>query len=177
VIHGDLDDFFLLWTLMISIWLEAWIKAVILDLTGTISWAWPTWSARGRGATDEGSSGTLLLPGNGTLISFLSSRDLLQWTVGSHHVLERAMLHFSLAKNTLVFTLIVQRVFSFSVTAFSFRFSPWYLFRSCFIFVSRCICISGLCWFSSKQLSQKGLNGVGKEKKFHAKKWYKMELV
>jgi hypothetical protein len=32
--------------------------------------------------------------------------------------------------------------------------------------------------FSSKELSQKGLNGVGKEKKkFHAKKWYKKELV
>jgi hypothetical protein len=29
-----------------------------------------------------------------------------------------------IAKNTLVFTLIVQRVFSFSRTAFSFRFSP-----------------------------------------------------
>jgi hypothetical protein len=26
-------------------------------------------------------------------------------------------------------------------------------------------------------LSQKGLNDVGKEKKFHAKKWYKKELV
>jgi hypothetical protein len=24
---------------------------------------------------------------------------------------------------------------------------------------------------------QKGLNGVGKEKKFHPKKWYKKELV
>jgi hypothetical protein len=32
-------------------------------------------------------------------------------------------------------------------------------------------------WFSSKELSQKGLNGVGKEKKFHAKKWYKKELI
>jgi hypothetical protein len=30
---------------------------------------------------------------------------------------------------------------------------------------------------SSKELSQKGSNGVGKEKKFHAKKWYKKELV
>jgi hypothetical protein len=30
---------------------------------------------------------------------------------------------FFIAKNTLVFTLIVQRVFSFSSTAFSFRFS------------------------------------------------------
>jgi hypothetical protein len=34
-----------------------------------------------------------------------------------------------------------------------------------------------LCWFSSKELFQKGLNGVGKEKKFHAKKWYIKELV
>jgi hypothetical protein len=29
----------------------------------------------------------------------------------------------------------------------------------------------------SKELSQKGLNGVGKEKKFNAKNWYKKELV
>jgi hypothetical protein len=36
---------------------------------------------------------------------------------------------------------------------------------------------SGPCWFSSKELFQKGLNGVEKEKKFHAKKWYKKELV
>jgi hypothetical protein len=46
---------------------------------------------------------------------------------------------FFIAKNTLVFTLIVQRVFSFCRTAFNFRFSPWFLFRSCYIFVSRCI--------------------------------------
>jgi hypothetical protein len=44
-----------------------------------------------------------------------------------------------IAKNTLVFTLIVQRVFSFSSTAFGFGFSHWFLFRSCFIFASRCI--------------------------------------
>jgi hypothetical protein len=31
--------------------------------------------------------------------------------------------------------------------------------------------------FHQKKLSQKGLNAVGKEKKFHAKKWYKKELV
>jgi hypothetical protein len=80
---------------------------------------------------------------------------------------------FFIAKNTLVFTLIVQRVFSFSSTAFSFRFSPWFLFRSCYIFASRCILTSGPCWFSSKELFRKCLNGVGKEKKFHAKKWYK----
>jgi hypothetical protein len=41
---------------------------------------------------------------------------------------------FFIAKNTLVFTLIVQRMFSFSRTVFSFRFSPWFLFRSCYIF-------------------------------------------
>jgi hypothetical protein len=44
-----------------------------------------------------------------------------------------------IAKNTLVFTLIVQRVFSFSRTAFSFHFLPWFLFRYCFIFELRCI--------------------------------------
>jgi hypothetical protein len=89
----------------------------------------------------------------------------------------RRCTRFSFAKNTLVFTLIVQRVFSFSRIAFSFRFSPWFLFRSCYIFASRCIWTSGLCRYSSKKLFQKGSNGVGNEKKFHAKKWYKKELV
>jgi hypothetical protein len=46
---------------------------------------------------------------------------------------------FFIAKNTLVFTLIVQRVFSFSSTAFSFRFSPWFLFKTCCFFEARCI--------------------------------------
>jgi hypothetical protein len=55
-------------------------------------------------------------------------------------------------------------VFSFSRTAFSFRFLPWFLFRSCFIFASRCILTSGPYWYSSKELSQKGSNDVGKEK-------------
>jgi hypothetical protein len=68
-------------------------------------------------------------------------------------------------------------VFSFSATAFSFCFLPWFLFKYCYIFASRCIWTSGLCLFSSKELFRKGLNGVGKEKKFHAKKWYKKELV
>jgi hypothetical protein len=72
---------------------------------------------------------------------------------------------FFIAKNTLVFTLIVQWVFSFSRTAFSFYFSPWFLFRSCYISASRCFYTTGLCWFSSKEFFQKGLNGVGKEKK------------
>jgi hypothetical protein len=74
-------------------------------------------------------------------------------------------LHFSFAKNTLVFTLIVQRVFSFSTTAFSSHFLPLFLFRSYYIFASRCILTYGLCWFSSKKLIQKGFNGVGKEEK------------
>jgi hypothetical protein len=30
-------------------------------------------------------------------------------------------------------------VFSFSRTAFNFHFLPWFLFRSCFIFASKCI--------------------------------------
>jgi hypothetical protein len=72
---------------------------------------------------------------------------------------------FFIAKNTLVFTLIVQRLFSFSRTAFSFHFSPWFLFRSSYIFVSRCIYTTGLCWFSSQRVVSKRLNGVGKEKK------------
>jgi hypothetical protein len=75
---------------------------------------------------------------------------------------------FFIAKNTLVFTLIVQRVFFFSSTAFSFRFSPWFLLRSCYIFVSRSIYTTGLYWFSSQRVVIKRLNCVGKEKKFHA---------
>jgi hypothetical protein len=68
-------------------------------------------------------------------------------------------------------------VFFFSATAFSFYFLSWFLFRSCYFFASRCILTSGPCWFLSKELFQKGLNGVGKEKRFHTKKWYKKELV
>jgi hypothetical protein len=51
------------------------------------------------------------------------------------------------------------------------------LFRSCFIFASRCIWTSGIYWFSSKEVLIKISNGVGKEKKLYAKKWYKKELV
>jgi hypothetical protein len=46
---------------------------------------------------------------------------------------------FFIAKNTLVFTLFVQRVFSYSSTTFSFHFSPWFLFRTCKFFVARCV--------------------------------------
>jgi hypothetical protein len=92
-------------------------------------------------------------------------------------VLERGMLRFSLPR-TLCFSLLsFQRVFSFSATAFIFHFSPWFLFRSCYIFSSRCIWTSGPCWYLSKEFPQKSLNGVGKEKKLYAKKWYKKELM
>jgi hypothetical protein len=40
------------------------------------------------------------------------------------------------------------------------------VFRSCYIFSSRCIFASGPYWFSSKELFIKSLNGVGKEKNF-----------
>jgi hypothetical protein len=62
-----------------------------------------------------------------------------KWLDHIMFVLERETHSIFIAKNTLVFTLFVQRVFSFSSTAFSFHFSPWFLFRSCYIFVSRCI--------------------------------------
>jgi hypothetical protein len=74
-----------------------------------------------------------------------------KWLDPNKFLLEK-MYSFSFAKNTPFFTLIVQRVFSFSTTAFSFHFSPWFLFRSCFIFASRCILTSGPCWYSSKEL-------------------------
>jgi hypothetical protein len=78
---------------------------------------------------------------------------LLQWMVGSHHVgFGGRHTPFFIAKNTLVFTLIVQWVSSFSATVFSFYFLAWFLFRSLFIFASRCIWTSVLCWYSSKEL-------------------------
>jgi hypothetical protein len=51
------------------------------------------------------------------------------------------------------------------------------VFRSYYIFSSRCIFASDLYWFSSKEVFIKNLNGVGIEKKLYAKKWYKKELV
>jgi hypothetical protein len=38
---------------------------------------------------------------------------------------------FFITKNTLVFTLIVQQVFYVASIAFSFHFSPYFLFRTC----------------------------------------------
>jgi hypothetical protein len=51
------------------------------------------------------------------------------------------------------------------------------VFGSCYIFSSRCIFASDLFWFSSKEVFVKSLNGVGKEKKLYAIKWYKKELM
>jgi hypothetical protein len=97
------------------------------------------------------------------------------WTL-TNSFWEVALLFIS--QEHSVFSLLsFQRVFSFSRTAFSFRFSPWFVFRSCYIFASRCILTSSPCWFSSKELFQKSSNGVGKEKKLYEKKWYKKELV
>jgi hypothetical protein len=57
----------------------------------------------------------------------------------------RSCLAFRLPR-TLRFSLLsFQWVFSFSRTAFSFRFSHGFEFRSCYIFSSRCILTSGPC--------------------------------
>jgi hypothetical protein len=64
----------------------------------------------------------------------------------------RSCLAFHLPR-TLRFSLLsFQRVFSFTRTTFSFRFEPWFVFRSCYIFLSWCILTSGPCWFSSKRV-------------------------
>jgi hypothetical protein len=90
---------------------------------------------------------------------------------------ERHASFFICQEHSSFSLLSFQRVFSFSATAFSFCFLPRFLFRSCFIFASRCIFSSDLYWFLSKEVFIKSLNGVGKEKKLYAKKWYKKELV
>jgi hypothetical protein len=51
------------------------------------------------------------------------------------------------------------------------------VFRSSYICLSRCVFASDLYWYSSKEVFIKISNGVGKEKKLYAKKWYKKELV
>jgi hypothetical protein len=54
--------------------------------------------------------------------SFVLFAEINGWT--PKNVFWRRCTCFSFAKNTLFFTLIVQRVFSFSRTVFSFCFSP-----------------------------------------------------
>jgi hypothetical protein len=68
--------------------------------------------------------------------SFVLFAAINDWT--PTNFLWRRCTLFFIAQNTLFFTLIVQRVFSFARTAFGFRFLPWFLFRSCFIFASKC---------------------------------------
>jgi lipopolysaccharide export LptBFGC system permease protein LptF len=85
---------------------------------------------------------------------------------------------FFIAKNTLVFTLIVQRVFSFSATAFSFHF-----FALIFVQILFYLCIkvyldlwSMLVFIKSVVL--KRFEWCWKrEKVSRKKKWYKKELV
>jgi hypothetical protein len=82
----------------------------------------------------------------------------------------RSCLAFHLPR-TLSFSLLsFQRVFSFSRTMFSFRFSPWFLFRSSYIFASRCILTSSPFWFSSKELFQKRFEWCWKREKALCKK-------
>jgi hypothetical protein len=78
---------------------------------------------------------------------------LLYLMVWSHHVcLGEGHAPFFIAKNTLVSLLSFNECSFFSRTTFSLRFLPWFLFRSCYIFVSRYILTSGPFWFSSKEL-------------------------
>jgi hypothetical protein len=69
--------------------------------------------------------------------SFVLFAAINSWT--PTYLFWRRHTPFFIAKNTLVLTLIVKRVFSFSSTAFSFRFSPWFLFRTCNFFISMCV--------------------------------------
>jgi hypothetical protein len=69
--------------------------------------------------------------------SFVLFAAINGWT--PTYLFWRRRTPFFIAKNTLVFTLIVQQVFSFSSTAFSFRFSPCFLFRTFYFFVARCV--------------------------------------
>jgi hypothetical protein len=82
----------------------------------------------------------------------------------------RSSLAFYLPR-TLRFSLLsFQRVFSFSRTAFSFRFLPWFLFRSCYIFLSRCILTSSPCCFFIKRVVSKKFKWCWKREKALCKK-------
>jgi hypothetical protein len=99
-----------------------------------------------------------------------------KWLDPNKFLLEEMYLAFHLPR-TLYFSLLSFNECSlFLELRLAFVFCLGF-FRFCYIFASRCIWTSGPFWYSLKELFQKGLNGVGKEKKFHAKKWYKKELV
>jgi hypothetical protein len=76
---------------------------------------------------------------------------------------------FSFAKNTLFFTLIVQWVFSFFRTAFSFHFSPWFLFISCFIFIKVYLDLWSM-WVFIKKVVSKRFEWCWKKEKISCKK-------
>jgi hypothetical protein len=82
----------------------------------------------------------------------------------------RSCLAFHLPRKLYFLLLSFQRVFSFSRTAFSFWFLPWFVFTSCYIFLSRCILTSGPYWFSSKELFQKKFEWCWKREKALCKK-------
>jgi hypothetical protein len=60
-----------------------------------------------------------------------------------------------IALNTLVFTHIVLRVFSFSSTAFSFRFLPWFLFSFLFLWSKVYLDLWSILVFISKSRFKK----------------------
>jgi hypothetical protein len=82
----------------------------------------------------------------------------------------RRCTSFSFAKNTLFFTLIVQRVFSFSRTVFSFRFFCLFYVH---ILLYLCIKVYLDLWSMLvfiKRFVSKRFEWCGKEKKFSCKK-------
>jgi hypothetical protein len=90
----------------------------------------------------------------------------------------RSCLAFHLPR-TLCFSLLsFNECFLFLELRLVFIFLPWFVFRSSYIFASRCILTSGPCCFSSKELFQKKFEWCWKrEKALWKKKWYKKELV
>jgi hypothetical protein len=99
--------------------------------------------------------------------SFVLFAAINGWTPTNFFWRRRTL--FFIAKNTLFFTLIVQRVFSFSRTTFSFYFCLDFcsdLVISLHQGVFRPLVYVG---FHQKSCLKKGLNGVGKEQKVACK--------
>jgi hypothetical protein len=97
---------------------------------------------------------------------------------GSHHVFGERLASFFHLLRTLYFSLL-----SFNECSLFLELRLDFVFRLDFcsdIILSLHQGVFGpLVYIGIHQKScfKKGLNGVGKEKKFHAKKWYKKELV
>jgi hypothetical protein len=107
--------------------------------------------------------------------SFVLFATINGWT--PTNFLWRRHTLFFIAKNTLVFTLIVQRAFSFSRTAFSFFFRLDFcsdLIISLHQGVFRPLVYVG---FYQKSCFKKVWMVLEKRKSFMQKKWYKKELV